>query len=1054
MATKTYVIKATSIGTKAGPFDITDNNGNVIASGVTRDQILAGFEVSIDDSTTSVTLTSTGECVTSNTIPVEGTVTNPLSISVSSKTDETSNDGNDGGVTVTGAGGTAPYTYSIDGINFQSSASFSNLAPGTYTVTIKDSTGATATTSVTIAEYVCTIQIGSTTTVSPTFGLCDGSVTVNITGGVAPIQYSIDNGATFQSSNQFTNKCEGTFAVVVKDSKNCQATTQVTLTELPSTLLFVSATPSNPTYDSSDGSITVAASGGTSPYQYSIDGGVTWQTSNVFENLPAGDYTIQVKDSVGSIVSGTATLVEVAPVFKVVDIITKNPDNCPDQLWGEYTNGAIQFSGANGVEPYQYSIDGVDYFDWSYFVQNNTSGIREGNYTLYVKDSTGAIATSEVTLTNCDVSFSFDSITTTSVSTSGATDGTITSNVSGSTCQYSVQYTLYKYEYIDWQGSDGWNFKEENTTGVFSNLGIGQYKVNASLALVQGAYVISCGATEIETSIAEPLSISANYACESYQYSSYISLTGSGGTAPYEYSIDGGLTWSVEMAYFNIENGDYTLMVKDATGATASTTYTVNQVTYTKSIELPTFNCELGQGNSDASVTIVASGGTPPYQYSLDGFNFQGDGVFTGLSKDNYYQIYVTDSNGVSACQDSSVSMSRYKIYLCAGISQNATNEVVADGFACIGQSCSDGDCQYSFDGGTTWFTYQESIDQGLVSIDWCLINKLPGSYTVKMKSTNGETAEVTAVIGSNNILGGAVQSTTNATFMGSDGSITLSVAGGTGPYEYSIDGGVTWQTSNVFTGLPAGDYNFVIKDSAGQQAYVTGTVTQNEGTVQYMSGDTCGSIGTIAVYHVNQTVAVGDIFYLKDQSGNYAPYTNMTITNGGNTYVTDANGAVVSITPCVPATNITGAENIFPIDPCGLGTIMELEFDTANPNDAGTQFYADLTNQIPINFNELVYWGAKQVRVAYTSKIDGSRWYYNGTQYIEMNQGSITFQYEGILFLESSVTFPFPVGTVIYDRNGYPFAEVEIMDFGVGTGSYGFDLTNGVVTNVREGVC
>lgn len=66
----TYTIKATSIGVNGGPYTIKDNLGNVLGTGITRDQILAGYDVELGSSVTSVTLESTGNCTTSDNILV------------------------------------------------------------------------------------------------------------------------------------------------------------------------------------------------------------------------------------------------------------------------------------------------------------------------------------------------------------------------------------------------------------------------------------------------------------------------------------------------------------------------------------------------------------------------------------------------------------------------------------------------------------------------------------------------------------------------------------------------------------------------------------------------------------------------------------------------------------------------------------------------------------------------------------------------------------------------------------------------------------------------
>ena len=118
----------------------------------------------------------------------------------------------------------------------------------------------------------------------------NGSITINATGGVPPLQYSINGGTTFQSSNVFTGLAGGTYNIVVKDASGCTSTSTVTLTVANTVTETVAKTDANCT---TGGTITITASGGGAPpYQYSINGGTTWQSSNVFTGLAAGTYNV------------------------------------------------------------------------------------------------------------------------------------------------------------------------------------------------------------------------------------------------------------------------------------------------------------------------------------------------------------------------------------------------------------------------------------------------------------------------------------------------------------------------------------------------------------------------------------------------------------------------------------------------------------------------------------------------------------------------------------------------------------------------------------------
>jgi gliding motility-associated-like protein len=135
------------------------------------------------------------------------------------------------------------------------------------------------------------------TKVDPTC-LPNGTITVTASGGTQPYSYSINGGTTYQPSNTFTGLTGGTYSVIVRDANSCTSTPQpVTLTLVNTMTVSAVKTDAN---CSATGTITVTANGGGNPpYQYSINGGTTYQSSNVFTGLGAGTYNV-VAQNIGS----------------------------------------------------------------------------------------------------------------------------------------------------------------------------------------------------------------------------------------------------------------------------------------------------------------------------------------------------------------------------------------------------------------------------------------------------------------------------------------------------------------------------------------------------------------------------------------------------------------------------------------------------------------------------------------------------------------------------------------------------------------------------------
>ena len=136
-----------------------------------------------------------------------------------------------GTVTVTGAGGTGTKTYSSDGTTFQDNGTFSDLAAGSYTITVKDANGCTATVPVTITQPASAVS-GSITsqTGALCFGSSTGTVTITGAGGTGTKTYSQD-GTTFQGSGTFSGLAAGSYTITIKDANGCMATVPVTITE-------------------------------------------------------------------------------------------------------------------------------------------------------------------------------------------------------------------------------------------------------------------------------------------------------------------------------------------------------------------------------------------------------------------------------------------------------------------------------------------------------------------------------------------------------------------------------------------------------------------------------------------------------------------------------------------------------------------------------------------------------------------------------------------------------------------------------------------------------
>jgi gliding motility-associated-like protein len=233
-------------------------------------------------------------CDTTYTVTIFGG--NPLSIDSVYQLDPTCGNTLDGVVEVFASGGFGMLQYSLDGgTTFQSTGLFSNLLGGSYNIRVVDSVTCFVDTSITILQPdPIVIAIDSVVNIL-CFGDANGAIFVSASGSNPGYEYSIDN-INFASIGVFENLTGGNYTVYVRDSGSCLDSLTVNVL-FPDSLAIDSILIQNAScVGESDGSMNIFVSGGTQPYLYSIDGGNTYVSSQVFGNLVSGNYNVIVQD--------------------------------------------------------------------------------------------------------------------------------------------------------------------------------------------------------------------------------------------------------------------------------------------------------------------------------------------------------------------------------------------------------------------------------------------------------------------------------------------------------------------------------------------------------------------------------------------------------------------------------------------------------------------------------------------------------------------------------------------------------------------------------------
>lgn len=245
------------------------------------------------------------------------------------KTDLTAPASNDGTITITVTGAGAPFAFSKDnGASWQSPGGlvqvYNALLPGNYPVLIRDIAGHVQGQNVTIAEGAYAFDFTLTPTAETTEDANDGTITVAVTGVVAPFTKSIDGGFTFQSGDVFAALAPGLFTIIVKDAGGILRAKSVTIVAGLSSFAFSVAKTNETIYGANDGTITLAGSGSGSPYEYSIDNGDNYFASGEFTNLAPGTYSVKVKNSY-DVELGASIVIATAIITFDKSWLSKNP---------------------------------------------------------------------------------------------------------------------------------------------------------------------------------------------------------------------------------------------------------------------------------------------------------------------------------------------------------------------------------------------------------------------------------------------------------------------------------------------------------------------------------------------------------------------------------------------------------------------------------------------------------------------------------------------------------------------------------------------------------
>ena len=728
--------------------------------------------------TYTVTVTDSNGCEETASITLEEPPA--LGFDIVEQTDVACFGGTTGSVIIEAFGGVPGYNFTWNTTPPQFGPELENVGAGTYEVTITDNNGCSFTGQVTIEEPDEALDVDVSTTGTACSGDSDGTATANVTGGTPP--YSITwNTDPVQTGETATDLESGNYTVEVVDDLGC-TTSQIFTISSPQPLEVEALSIQDvDCFGEATGSVTVQATGGTTPYSY------TWDTDppttgNSLTGVVAGTYTVTVVDANDC---ETTLEVEIEEPEEALDLELVE---LQDPTCNGDSNGSIEVLASGGTAPYDYSWDTTPPQSGPLL-----EDLEAGTYNLTVEDANGCTIDAEYTLEEPD-ELNANITDVTDVLCFEDSTGSATVEVSGGTPPY---------EYL-------WDDPDAQTTATASGLPAGTYTVEITDSN-------DCTA-ELSVTIDQPdapleveLVNQQNVLCNGESNGS-ITVNATGGSGSYSYEWDDPNQQTGATAT-GLSAGTYTVTVFDNNGCDEPATLEV-EITEPDELDadiLP--SPPLCAGDSSGSIAIDIFGGTEPYDVE---WTLPGGGTTDVEDLEDIpagtYSVDIIDANG---CETGAT------ITLTEPPAIDLDFDMTPS--LCFGSAT--GEIDITVTGGFSPYSYSWTGPDGFTSSDQDLMNLEGGVYTVVVTDQAGCTLEQTITVTQPEDLEITLDSTSS--YMGgwdvscalsSDGAIYTSTEGGQEPYDFSWNtmGDPDFADTEDVTGLEAGEYELVVTDDNG----------------------------------------------------------------------------------------------------------------------------------------------------------------------------------------------------------------------------------------------
>ncbi len=662
--------------------------------------------------------------------------------------------------------GVSPYQYqwSPNVTSFNDSVAY-NLSAGEYYLTVTDSRDSTVTTYYTVSEPT-PIAIDLDSTNLTCHQSADGSITTNVTGGLAPYSFIWSGAPGYDPVTQNQSGLSaGKFFVTVTDQNNCSVKDSINVLQPEKISSTAVVTPE--TSGLSNGSIELDVTGGTSPYTYEwkFEGSQYRGDKDTITNLDEGLYSVHVQDD--NLCTYDTSIVVPGDSLRV--LLSGTDISCSGAKDGKIT--ALIESGRKQDKTYTYEFLDSNKTEISSSSDSSLGDtLSPGWYHVILTESgTGKKAYDSVKIVEPDSL----KITLSTIDALCNGEGTtISTLITGGTPDYRFL----------WSNGD--------TTQSIANINAGEYSLTVTDANM--CQVVGSAETFQPASLLINVVESSPISCFGGN-NGKLRAEASGGTAPYSYSWNDYNRQNTATASLLVA-GVYEVQVSDKNNCEKNVNYKLKEpeLMILDRSEAANISCF---DYSDGHLEVFMSGGTPPYSYDWGSLSTLDtnyvDGLFAGE-----FTVTVRDSK---LCGDSvysfTVKAPESALNLSEITENHQDNRCYADSAGTLAVNATGG-----------WGGYTYSID----SEDWSETSEFSklkaNDYTIEVADLSGCTKEISVKVTEPSALLIENEEVTG-------NKIVITASGGTGPYQYSFDQ-ENWQTSGTFESLANGDYTIYLTDA------------------------------------------------------------------------------------------------------------------------------------------------------------------------------------------------------------------------------------------------